>query len=157
MSYEQENPWCMEIKEGIDSALADTSEITYFYMNTKINMEDSEQKAKEAYALFQKIKPDGIITADDNAQWMFVLPYLKNKVKTPVMFCGVNAEAEQYGYPASNVSGILERGHIRESIAFVKQLVPSIRTVAFIAKESPSGRALLKQVENELDTYIVKK
>ena len=30
MSYEQKNPWCIEIKEGIDSKLADTSEITYF-------------------------------------------------------------------------------------------------------------------------------
>jgi len=27
--------------------------------------------------------------ADDNAQSMFVLPYLKDKVKTPVMFCAV--------------------------------------------------------------------
>ena len=157
MSYEQENPWCMEIKEGIDSTLADTSEITYFYMDTKVNIEGGEQKAKEAYALYQKIKPDGIITADDNAQRMFVLPYLKNKVKTPIMFCGVNAEAKQYGYPASNVSGILERGHIRESIAFAKQLVPSIKTVAFLAKESPSGKALLKQVEKESGTYLAKK
>ncbi len=52
MSYEQDNPWCREIKEGIDSILADNSEITYFYMNTKINIEGGEQKAKEAYALF---------------------------------------------------------------------------------------------------------
>ena len=157
MSYEQNNPWCREIKEGIDSVLDDNSAMTYFYMNTKINIGGGEQKAKEAYALFKEIKPDGVITADDNAQRMFVLPYLKNKTKTPVMFCGVNAEAEQYGYPASNVSGILERGHIRESIAFVKQLVPTIKTVAFITKESPSGRALLKNVEKESDTYITKK
>ena len=157
MSYEQSNPWCREIKEGIDAVLADSSEITYFYMNTKINLQGGDEKAKEAYTIFQKIKPDGVITADDNAQRMFVLPYLKNKVKTPVMFCGVNAEAEAYGYPASNVSGILERGHIRESIAFAKQLVPSISTVAFITKESPSGRALKYLVEKEADTYLAKK
>lgn len=157
MSYEQDNLWCMEIKEGIDSALGDTSEITYFYMDTKINLEGGEQKANQAYTLFQKIKPDGVIAVDDNAQRLFVLPYLKNKFNTPVMFCGVNNDAEQYGYPASNVSGILERGHIRESIAFARQLVPSIRIVAFLAKESPSGRALLKQVENESNTYLAKK
>jgi len=156
MSYEQDNPWCREIKAGIDSVLADTSEITYLYMNTKIDLEGGENRAREAYALYQRIEPDGVITADDNAQRMFVLPYLGEDVKTPVMFCGVNVEPEQYGYPTPNVSGILERGHIRESVAFAKQLDPSISTVAFLAKESPSGRALFKQVENELDTYSIK-
>lgn len=158
MSYEEPsvNPWCKEIKEGIDSVLASTCEITYFYMDTKKNLNGGPQKAKEAYALFKKLQPDGVIAADDNAQSMFVVPYLKDKTKTPVMFCGVNAEAEKYGYPASNVSGILERGHIRESVAFAKQLLPSIKTIAFIAKYSPSGKALLRQVENESGTCPLK-
>jgi ABC-type uncharacterized transport system substrate-binding protein len=156
MSYEEDNPWCKEIKEGIESILSGSSEITYFYMDTKINLEDGPKKAKEAYALFQKIKPDGVITADDNAQRLFVLPYLKGRYETPVMFSGVNAEAEQYGFPTPSVSGILERGHIRESIALAKQLVPSIQSVAFLAKESPSGRALLRQVEIESENYPVK-
>lgn len=156
MSYEQNNPWCIEIEEGIESKLADTSEITYFYMDTKIDLNGGGQKAKEAYTLFQRLQPDGVIAVDDNAQWMFVLPYLKEKVNTPVMFCGVNAEAEKYGYPASNVSGILERGHIRESIAFVKQLVPTIKTVGFIAKSCPSGEALLRQVERESETFLAR-
>ncbi len=156
MSYEKDNQWCKEIKEGIDSILSDTSDITYFYMDTKVNIEDGPIKAKEAYDLFQQIEPDGLITADDNAQSLFVLPYLKGRYNTPVMFCGVNAEAEQYGYPTTNVSGILERGHISESIAFAKQLVPSIRSVAFLAKESPSGNALLRQVQKESDKYLAK-
>jgi ABC-type uncharacterized transport system substrate-binding protein len=156
MSYEEINPWCIEIKEGVDSALANTCELTYFYMDTKINLEGGKEKAKEAYSLLRELQPDGVITADDNAQWMFVLPYLKDKVDMPVMFCGVNAEAAKYGYPASNVSGTLERGHIRESIAFAKQLVPSIKTVGFLAKESPSGKALLRQVKTESGTYAAK-
>jgi len=158
MSYEEPsvNPWCKEIKEGIDSVLASTCEITYFYMDTKKNLDGGPQKAKEAYSLFKKLQPDGVIAADDNAQSMFVVPYLKDKIKTPVMFCGVNAEAEKYGYPASNVSGTLERGHIRESVAFVKQLCPSMKTIAFIAKYSPSGKALLRQVEKESGTYLLK-
>jgi len=156
MSYEEINPWCIEIKEGIDSALANTCELTYFYMNTKVSLEGGKEKAKEAYSLFQELQPDGVITADDNAQWMFVLPYLKDKVNMPVMFCGVNAEAEKYGYPAPNVSGTLERGHIRESIAFARQLLPSIKTVGFLAKDSPSGKALLRQVKSESDTYPAK-
>jgi ABC-type uncharacterized transport system substrate-binding protein len=155
MSYEEDNPWCKEIKEGIESILSGTSEIVYVYMDTKINLENGPEKAKQAYALFQQIKPDGVITADDNAQKLFVLPYLKDRYETPVMFCGVNAEAEQYGFPTPSVSGILERGHIRESLALAKQFVPSIQSVAFLTKESPSGRALLRQVESESEKYIV--
>ncbi len=156
MSYEENNPWCKEIKQGIDSVLAGTSDITYFYMDTKVNMEDGPKKAEEAYALFQQIEPDGVITVDDNAQSLFVLPYLKQHVDTPVMFSGVNADAEKYGFPTSNISGILERGHIRESIALAKQLVPSVRSIAFLAKESPSGRALSRQVANESARYSAK-
>ena len=156
MSYEEENPWCIQIKEGIDSVFAGNSDIKYFYMDTKKNIEGGVLKAKDAYALYKRFRPDGVIAADDNAQSMFVLPYLKDKVKTPVMFCAVNEKPEKYGYPASNVSGILERDFISESIAFAKQLVPSINTVGFLAKDSPSGLATRKQVEIESDTYLAK-
>jgi len=156
MSYEEDNPWCIQIKEGIDSVFAGNSDIKYFYMDTKKNIEGGVRKAKEAYALYKRFRPDGVIAADDNAQSMFVLPYLKDKVKTPVMFCAVNEKPEKYGYPASNVSGILERDFISESIAFAKQLVPSINTVGFLAKDSPSGRAIRNQVEIESDTYLAK-
>lgn len=155
MSYEQGNPWCMEIKMGIDSALANTCKITYTYMDTKVDLEGGRQKAKAAYSLFKKLQPDGVIAADDNAQSMFIVPYLKDKTKTPVMFCAVNDEADKYGYPASNVSGILERGNIRESIAFVKQLCPSVKTIGFLAKYSPSGEALIRQIKKESGTYLL--
>jgi ABC-type uncharacterized transport system substrate-binding protein len=156
MSYEQNNPWCREIKDGIEKALNEKYRATYFYMDTKIDMSGGKSKAREAYALYQNLRPKGVITADDNAQWMFVLPYLKNKVETPVMFCGVNASPEKYGYPASNVSGILERGHIKESIAFVKQLTSEVATIGFITKISPSGSALFNQVSSESDDYLLK-
>lgn len=156
MSYEQDNPWCREIKNGIDSVLTETSEITYFYMDTKKNLEGGKQKAREAYDLFLKLQPDGVITVDDNAQSLFVVPYLKKKVSVPIMFCGVNAEAEQYGYPTSHISGILERGHIREGMAFAKLLLPSLESVFILAKESPSGRALVAQVQREKSTYVSK-
>ncbi|MEW8506432.1 MAG: ABC transporter substrate binding protein [Candidatus Thiodiazotropha sp.] len=155
MSYEQDNPWCLEIKQGIDRVLAAHAELTYFYMNTKKNLSQGPEKAKEAKALFDRLNPDGVITVDDNAQSMFVVPYLKDKVDTPIFFCGVNGNAADYGYPNQHISGTLERGHIRESIAFLKQLLPEFDNLCFIAKASPSGDALKKQVEGEKSTYMV--
>ncbi|MCG7872355.1 MAG: ABC transporter substrate-binding protein [Candidatus Thiodiazotropha weberae] len=155
MSYEQDNPWCQEIKEGIDRVMADSAELTYFYMNTKVDLQGGREKAKEAYELYEELKPDGIITVDDNAQSMFVVPYLKDRVSTPVFFCGVNNKASAYGYPNQHISGTLERGHIRESIAFLKQLIPDVENICFIVRSSPSGHAIKSQVESEQSTYIV--
>ena len=156
MSYEETFPWCQEIKMGIDQVLSAAHQIEYFYMDTKIHYAQGAQKASAAFDRFRTVQPDGVIAADDNAQAMFVVPYLKDKVPTPVMFCGVNAQPETYGYPAGNVSGILERLHIAETIAFAQQLVPSIKTVGFIVKNSPAGRTIQEQVDREYATYSAK-
>ena len=124
MSYGPDYEFVQKVREGIESVLSDICRIQHFYMDTKKNLVGGPQKAKAAYALYKKTCPDGVIAADDNAQSMFVVPYLKDKVKTPVMFCGVNEPPEKYGYPAANVSGILERITISQSLAFAKQLIP---------------------------------
>jgi len=156
MSYEDTYPWVQEIKEGTDSVLIGEHEVRYFYMDTKGNLKGGPQKAEEAYALYKEFQPDGVIAADDNAQSMFVVKYLKDKVRTPVMFCGVNADPEEYGYPSSNVSGILERNHIAESIALAQQIIPSLKTFGYMIKKSPSGRAILKIIMEESDRYVAK-
>jgi ABC-type uncharacterized transport system substrate-binding protein len=153
MSYEEDMPWVQEMQEGIESILGNDCEIQYFYMDTKTNLEGGPQKAEEAYEQYQTFLPDGVIVADDNAQSMFVVPYLKDEVDTPVMFCGVNAEPEKYGYPASNVSGILERHLTGYSIMFAQQLIPSIKTFGYMIKESPTGNAVLQQMQQEAETY----
>ena len=156
MSYHEDLRWVQEIRTGIDSVLSGTCEIKYFYLDTYRNIEGGTQKAKDAYALYQEFQPDGVIAADDDAQSLFVVPYLKDKVKTPVMFCGVNAEPEQYGYPASNVSGVLERIHFKESVAFLQTMVPSVRTVAYIMGDTPTSQGWYQQIRKEMETYSAK-
>ena len=156
MSYEEDNPWVREIRGGIDAVLGASSEITYYYMNTKVDREGGPGKAAEALALFQSLQPHGVIAADDDAQAMFVVPYLKGKVDTPVMFAGVNASAGSYGYPTRHISGVLERAHVRESLAFIKQLLPSIKVVCFLTNNVPAGIALRTQVEEEKASYPAK-
>jgi len=152
-SYGESYPWVVKIKAGIDSVLAETSEIKYFYMNTKGDIEGGPQKAQEAFAIYRKFKPDGVIVADDNAQAMFVVPFLKDKVKTPVIFCGVNAPPEKYGYPASNVSGVLERMLFGQSIALAQKLAPSAKTVACMGNDSPTTKAMFNQIKKDQDSY----
>jgi ABC-type uncharacterized transport system substrate-binding protein len=156
MSYEPEFPWVQEIEAGIDAVLAGRCQVVSYYLNTKRDFAGGPQRAAEAFALYQRLAPDGVIAADDDAQAMFVVPYLAGKVRTPVMFCGVNGAAAQYGYPAPNVSGVLERLHIAETLALARQLVPSIRTVAFMMRDSPVAHLVFEQIEEEAGSYPVK-
>lgn len=156
MSYDDIYPWEKEVRDGIETTLKERCEITYSYMDTNRYSDAGPQKAKEAYELYQQLQPDGVIAVDDNAQSMFVVPYLKDKVETPVIFCGVNAEAETYGYPAANVSGILERLHIFETVLFAQQLVPNLKTFAMMQKETSSAAMSSKQIEQEQNTYPAK-
>ena len=57
-----------------------------------------EPRKQKKHMHFIKKRYDGVIAVNDNAQKMFVFPYLKDLVKTPVMFCGVNADTKKYGY-----------------------------------------------------------
>lgn len=153
MSYHESYPWGMEVREGIDSVLAARCDVRYVYLDTKNNPEGGVGKAAQAMEVYREFRPHGVIAADDAAQSLFVVPYLKDRVKTPVMFCGVNQELKEYGYPVSNVSGILERVHISESLAFLQQLAPSVRTFCAIMKDDPSSWGILLQIRQEEASY----
>lgn len=153
MSYEQDNPWCAGIRQGIDSVLAPMAEISYFYLNTKADFQGGPARAEQAAAFYRELQPDGVIAADDDAQAMFVVPFLKDQVRTPVMFCGVNAEASAYGFPNQHISGVLERGHVAGTLALVQQLLPKVRKACFLVGDSPAGRGLEAQVAGEKADY----
>ncbi len=155
MSYDDQYAWSREIKEGIDGVLSESCVLEYVWLNTKVDLAGGPAKARRAWEVYGEFQPHGVIAADDNAQSMFVVPYLKGKVKTPVMFCGVNGELKDFGYPAQNVSGILERAHIRNSISFAQMLVPSIRRVIYLSRKSPSAAAVFRQYQREHHTYPV--
>ncbi len=155
MSYHAEYQWQQQLKDGIEAVLGNICDVRYFDLDTKRNPAEGHKKAEEAYAVYKTWQPDGVIAADDNAQSMFVVPYLKDKVSTPVIFCGVNADPQKYGYPAVNVSGILERHHLRESLMLVKQMVPSIKKIGIIAANSPSNIGMINTIKKELHSYPV--
>ena len=155
MSYEKTYPWVTEVRQGIESILENLCTIQYVYLNTKTNYKAGPKRAKEAYEIYRVFKPDGVIASDDDAQSMFVVPFLKDRVSTPVIFCGVNAEPESYGYPAANVSGVLEREPMKESLLFLMQLVPAVKTFGLIIEKSATGMAVQKQLEEEADQYPV--
>lgn len=147
MSYHDGYPWQDEIIKGIRTECGNDCELKFFPLDMKNNPQNGAVKAREAFELYQQWLPDGIIATDDYAQSTFVVPYLKGKVSTPVIFCGVNEEPELYGYPAANVTGVLERFHIKETIALLKQIVPSVKSIGFIMRgKEPSTAGMIKEL-----------
>lgn len=152
MSYHQGYEGEEEIARGLEASLP-AAEFRYFYLNAKYDYPGGKRLAAEAFKIFQEYRPDAVVAVDDPAQEFLVVPYLREQVATPVVFCGVNFEAGKYHYPAGNVTGVVERKHYRESLAFARLVVPELRSVVVIYQDNPTNRQNLSQIEEEQAGY----
>ncbi|HAU38305.1 MAG TPA: hypothetical protein DCX07_11405 [Phycisphaerales bacterium] len=109
-----------------------------------------EQAGREAMQLIEEWKPDLVFTSDDAAQKYVTVPCLGREI--PFVFCGVNANPEDYGYTrADNVAGVLEREHFVESLRLLKQIVPSVRKVAIITDTAPMWKRVIDRMKQSHD------
>ena len=109
-SYHQGYPWSDGITSGIQSVFADTDvELMIHRMDTKRNGSEDfkKQAAMKAKAVIEQFKPDVVIATDDNASKYLIVPYYRGG-ELPFVFAGVNWDASVYGYPARNVTGMVE-------------------------------------------------
>ncbi|GEM_PF-2939611 len=153
-SYHKTMPWVRDYTRGIRTTLTRHHDIhcilKHFYMDTKIHPEGAKEKARQAYKIFQGWRPDIVIACDDNAQKYFVVPYLKDKTSTPVVFLGVNEDPERYGYPAKNVTGVLERNHVVMTLELLQRLKPDCKRIAVLNDASPTGMILTRRIKKAL-------
>jgi ABC-type uncharacterized transport system substrate-binding protein len=124
-SYFQDYKWTQTITRGVSMVLnTHNVDVQIFYMDTKHHpsQEWMVRKSGEAMDVIGQWNPDVVITADDNAQ-EYVGRKLAKEGRIPVVFCGVNANPDQYGYPTPTATGVLERPHFRESVSFLKKIL----------------------------------
>ena len=135
-SYHAGYHWNDGIEKGLHQELHGACTLEKFYMDTKRHKspEHATRKADEAKKLIDKIRPDVVIACDDNASKYLVVPHLKG-TSTPVVFCGVNWTVDRYGYPSSNVTGMIEVAPIRPLVHEAKRLVSDATTVAFLSAD----------------------
>jgi ABC-type uncharacterized transport system substrate-binding protein len=153
-SYHESFPYNLEVNEGIEEVLGTECTLSYVYLNALADPQGVETKAQEAFLHYQAVQPDGVIAVGDDAQVSFVVPYLREKVETPVMFNSIFFP-EEYKYPASNISGIIVRSPVEDAIVFAQQLVPEITTIGFLFGDEPAAHAAIEQISREKDTYPV--
>jgi len=149
-SYHREYEWVAGISRGVKRALQRSDvELEFFYMDTKRTTDeawkvDSGEAAKKTVADW---RPDVVIAVDDNAQKYFAASFI-GKGTPKVVFCGVNAEPGKYGYPAKNVTGMLERPHLESSLLLAKKIVPKIHRIAVLSDNSLTSEGAIEYMRS---------
>ncbi|MBC8096346.1 MAG: hypothetical protein H7Y43_11080 [Akkermansiaceae bacterium] len=155
-SYHEGHPWVDAVNASVKKTLAGTgAEVEIFCMDAKRHSQEAE-KLKAAQAARDKVasfKPDVVITSDDIAQSYFAKEYV-GKAGPQFVFCGVNAEASAYGYPAANVTGILERPHFNETMKLLKTIRPNATTIAIVSDDSETSKWMLGQMQAAQDSAM---
>ena len=147
-SYHREYPWVVEETRGVEDIFKDKGvETEKFYLDTKRNTSaDWMQKvAEDAVNKIEEFKPDLVIVFDDNACELVAKRYIGKSL--PFVFCGMNSEPEDYGFPARNITGVIERHHLEATINLLKQLVPDVKKLAIMTDNSPTSQAFITGIK----------
>lgn len=157
-SYHPEYTWVSEEISGLNQVFARQNlELHRLFMDTKRNTSESwkQKMADSAFRMIERIKPDAIMLFDDNA-----CEYVGQKLigkETPVVFCGVNSDPASYGFPAENVTGVVERVPLQKMFNLLRTIAPEVTSVSIISDESPTGIGIDEQLEQtELDIEVGK-
>jgi len=158
-SYHPEYSWVIEETRGVEDVLKDKGiTIEKFYLDTKRNTttEWKEEVAGNAVKKIEEFNPDLVMVFDDNACELVAKKYINKTL--PLVFCGMNGEPENYGFPAENITGVVERPHLRESMGLLKRLVPNAKKCVLLSDNSPTSEKFMAQIKKTtlpIDIYAV--
>lgn len=149
MSFDSPWRWTDGQLEGFRQGLGvPSAEIRVFQMDVKRNVSDAAkaERGREARAFVDAAAPDLLYASDDDAQQHVVRHYLGTRL--PVVFSGVNREPADHGFDqVSNVTGVLEREHVAETLRLLRELVPGLRRVTALSAEGSYWDAVLQRVQ----------
>ena len=167
-SYHPEYQWSRSIMSGLFKALGvvedgsgrpledtRTVELKVLHMDTKRNSSE-EFKIQAGLKVHEEIeswKPDLVICSDDNAAKYLIVPYYMES-DIPFIFCGINHDAAEYGFPTSNVSGILEIHNAIELVAHLEKYTDGDR-IAYLSGNNLSGRKIGYSVQKQLGAALM--
>jgi len=150
-SFHAELTWCISINDGIMDRIKDTGVIwDTFYLDAMRHPDTTwiKHAGELAMAKVAEFKPDIMITADDEAQQYFGQNYINSDL--PIVFCGVNADASKYGYPASNITGIIDRPHFNKALELARRFF-LIERIAILSSDDINSMGAITFIKERLD------
>jgi ABC-type uncharacterized transport system substrate-binding protein len=152
-SYNEGYLWSDGITSGVKNIISPAGyDLNIFRMDTKRKSSENDKlvAGREAKMLIERYNPDIVIAADDNAAQYVVVPYFKNK-SLPIVFCGINWEAGIYGFPCSNVTGMIEVAPVNVLLTSLKSWAKGVR----IGILGPNNETHLKEFVNIKRKYQI--
>ncbi len=134
MSFESPWRWTDGQLAGFQQALAaPDAQYRVFQMDVKRHREPTAkaERGRLAREWIGQWQPDLVYLTDDDAVAEVARPYAGHAL--PIVFSGVNRTLAEHGLTgAPNVTGVLEREHVIESLRLLRALVPPARRLAVI-------------------------
>jgi ABC-type uncharacterized transport system substrate-binding protein len=140
-SYHQGYPWSDGITQAVKSTLEkEDIALRIYHMDTKRNGSEAYKKksALKVREVITQFGPDVVIASDDNASRYVIMPYYKDD-RLPFVFCGVDYTADAYGFPYSNVTGMVELPPATKLIYSLKYFTRIIK-VGYLAGDTFAER-----------------
>ena len=152
-SYHKGYEWNDGIERGIEAGLKGHCELSRFYMDTNRHTDPdfARRKAVEARDFIDRTRPDVVIACDDAASMYLIKPYYKD-ARLPIVFCGVNGSVDAYGYPYTNVTGMIEIAPIKPLMKEVRSLVRRLNSGVYLAADVITQR---KEFEENRVAYAL--
>jgi len=152
-SYHEGYEWSDDIEASIRASLIGHCELRKLDMDTKRNKsaESIFNATNRAIKTIEEWQPDVVITSDDGAAKYLIAPHYKDD-PIPFVFCGVNWTVEEYGFPYSNVTGIVEVAPVRTMLEEAFKLSSDKRSgmgrkAAFIGANTLSEKKNFSRIE----------
>ena len=145
-SYHKGYAWSDGVERGLLKTLDGKCEITTFNMDSKRSKDEAsiKQAALAAKTLIDDTQPDVVIASDDNASKYLIVPYYKD-ADIPFVFCGVNWTVEQYGYPFTNTTGMIEVAAIEPMFDKAAAITGKIKHAYYIGADTLTEHKNLKR------------
>lgn len=135
MSFDSPWRWTDGQWAGLREGLAEPGLLTEVFkmdVNRHSNAEAKAERARLALERIQQWKPDLVYLSDDDAVAGVAGPLAGSA--TPLVFSGVNRGLAEHGLSgAANVTGVLEREHVVETLRLLRALAPGVRRLAVIS------------------------
>lgn len=155
-SYHKGFAWSDGITRSIEATFEGKGiDLRIFRMDTKRNTSEDFKKeaARKAMDLIKSFRPDVVIASDDNASKYLIVPHFRN-ADLPFVFCGVNNDATKYGYPFSNVTGMVEVAPVAKLIYSLKHF-NRVEKVGYLASDTMTEHMDGDSYSEEIEiTYI---
>ncbi|HON44347.1 MAG TPA: bifunctional serine/threonine-protein kinase/ABC transporter substrate-binding protein [Planctomycetota bacterium] len=158
-SYEKDILWDIHIRQAIletfeNHLLRSDKEIVVrdFYINAKKESEEEKIQSKihQAIHLIRSWRPHLVITIDDLATGYITPHFFHSSIQ--FVFCGVNNDIKEYGFPQKNVTGICEDVFVKQTFQKIDTFLPTAKNYVILIEDTPIASEMLQHIHQELET-----